>query len=94
MLHDQVDRNNNELISFLMYHTDPGLKVAVDFIIPWGEPEPTVPPFLYIYFVGHWSLLMCKAEVEVVVQTTAFELDWWVDYLVSTSFRSIGPLLR
>lgn len=80
-----------ELLSFLLHHNDPGVKVALDFLMAWGESDFLMPPFLYIPLVDKWIAMKSKAEVEVVVRTAAFGLDFWVDYLVSTRLSISWP---
>lgn len=84
MLQKQVGNNNKELISFLLFFTTPGIKVAVDFIMAWGESESMMLPCFYIPIVKKWIAIMFKAEVEVSVRVPTKGLDFWVDYLVST----------
>ena len=85
MLQKQVGKNNKELISFLLFFTAPGIKVAVDFIMAWGESDSMMLPCFYIPIVKKWTAIMFKAEVEVLVRVPTKGLDFWVDYLVSPS---------
>lgn len=84
MLYVQVIKNNRELIAFLLNHTDPGIKVSVDFIMAWGESDLTIISELSVPIVRLWSAIKFKAEVEVVMRTPTYDLDFWVDILVST----------
>lgn len=79
-----MKHNNEELRSFLLHRTDPGIKVAVDFLMAWGESDSMMLPCLYVPFVKMWTPIRSKGEVEIVIRTAAFGLDFWVDYLVST----------
>lgn len=81
-----------ELLSFLLHHNDPGIKVSLDFLMAWGESDFEMLPFLYVPLVDKWTAIKSKAEVEVVVRTAAFGLDFWVDYLVSTCLSISWPL--
>lgn len=98
-LYRQVRENNMELLSFLLHHNDPGIKVSLDFLMAWGESDFEMLPFLYVPLVDKWTAIKSKAEVEVVVRTAAFGLDFWVDYLgksfgnkwfVNTNFQNLG----